>query len=511
MPPEYGGIEMSEPILKMSGINKQFPGVIALKDAWLNVDKGEVHILVGENGAGKSTLIKILTGAYQKDGGSVEFDGQRLENPTPREAQDAGISIIYQEFNSIPQLSVAENVFLGREELFMDFPRKINWKKLFNRTTEMLDELGIQINVRAKLKSLSVAQQQMVEIAKALSLNSKLIIMDEPTAALSENEIKTLFDNIRKIRDKGVSVIYISHRLEEFSQIGDRVTVMRDGETIKTLRISETNTDELIRLMVGREIVEMYPKVKVEPGKEVLRVEHLNRKGVLKDISFTLSKGEVLGIGGLMGAGRTELARAIFGADSIDSGKLYIEGKEISIRSPRAAINAGIGFITEDRKTQGLVLKMSIGENMTMPSLDNFVHFTHIDMKAEREAVNASISKLKIKTPSSKKKAMDLSGGNQQKVIIAKWLMTKSKIFIFDEPTRGIDVGAKYEVYNLMNQLVAEGAGIILISSDLPELLGMSDRLVVLCRGEMVAEVSIEEVTQEKVLYYATGGGKYIE
>lgn len=502
---------MSETILKMSGICKQFPGVRALNNAWLNVEEGEVHILVGENGAGKSTLMKILTGAYQKDGGEIIFCGKPLENPTPREALDAGISIIYQEFNLIPHLSVAENIFIGREELFMDFPGKINWKKLYARAEETLERLDIHMNVRAKLKTLSVAQQQMVEIAKALSLNAKLIIMDEPTAALSENEIKTLFADIRKIKETGVSVIYISHRLEEFEQIGDRVTVMRDGETIQTLNICDTNVDELIRLMVGRDIVEMYPKVRVEPGKELLRAEHLGRRGVLHDISFKLHSGEVLGIGGLMGAGRTELASAIFGADPIDEGKIFVEGKETPIRNPRMAINAGIGFLTEDRKTQGLVLKMSVGKNITLPSLDKFRKWTHIDLKRETDAVNESIRALRIKTPTHKKLARDLSGGNQQKVIIAKWLMTKSKVFIFDEPTRGIDVGAKYEVYSLMNQLAAEGAGIILISSDLPELLGMSDRIAVLCRGEMIAELPIEEATQEKVLYYAAGGGKYID
>ena len=469
-----------------------------------------MHILVGENGAGKSTLMKILTGAYQKDSGSILFCGKPLENPTPREALDAGISIIYQEFNLIPHLSVAENIFIGREELFMDIPGKINWKKLYARAEETLERLDIHMNVRAKLKTLSVAQQQMVEIAKALSLNAKLIIMDEPTAALSENEIKTLFVDIRKIKEAGVSVIYISHRLEEFEQIGDRVTVMRDGETIQTLNICDTNVDELIRLMVGRDIVEMYPKVRVQRGKELLRVENLSCKGVLHDISFNLHAGEVLGIGGLMGAGRTELARAIFGADSIDGGSIYVEGKRATIRNPRMAINAGIGFLTEDRKTQGLVLKMSVGKNITLPSLDKFRKLAHLDLRRENSEVNEFIRALHIKTPTHKKLARDLSGGNQQKVIIAKWLMTKSKIFIFDEPTRGIDVGAKYEVYNLMNQLAAEGAGIILISSDLPELLGMSDRIAVLCRGDMIAQLPIEEATQEKVLYYAAGGGKYI-
>lgn len=365
--------------------------------------------------------------------------------------------------------------------------------------------------MRAKLKTLSVAQQQMVEIAKALSLNAKLIIMDESTAALSENEIKTLFADIKKIKETGVSVIYISHRLEEFEQIGDRVTVMRDGETIQTLNIADTNVDELIRLMVGRDIVEMYPKVRIPAGKEMLRVEGLNRKGVLKDISFRLHAGEILGIGGLMGAGRTELARAIFGADPLDSGKIYVEGKETPIHNPRMAINAGIGFLTEDRKTQGLILKMSVGKNITLPSLDKFRKRLRLDLKAETDAVNSYIRALKIKTPTYKKLARELSGGNQQKVIIAKWLMTKSRIFIFDEPTRGIDVGAKYEVYSLMNQLAAEGAAIILISSDLPELLGMSDRIAVLCRGELLKELTMEEATQEKVLYYAAGGGKYIE
>lgn len=502
---------MAESILKMAGICKQFPGVRALNNAHLDVEKGEVHILLGENGAGKSTLMKILTGAYQRDSGTIEFYGKTLGNLTPKDAISEGISIIYQEFNLVPQLSVAENIFLGRESQFMRIPGKIDWNQLYQYANDTLKKLDIHINVRAKLKTLSVAQQQMVEIAKALSLNSKLIIMDEPTAALSENEINTLFTNIQKIKATGVSVIYISHRLEEFEKIGDRVTVMRDGETIQTLRIKETSIDELIRLMVGREITEMYPKVKVEQGNELLRAEHFTRKGILNDISFKLHSGEILGIGGLMGAGRTELVRAIFGADPIDEGKLYIEGKETIVRNPRVAINAGIGFLTEDRKNQGLILKMSVGKNITLPSIDRFIRRLHIDKKSENKAVNESISSLNIKTPTHKKKARDLSGGNQQKVIIAKWLMTKSKVFIFDEPTRGIDVGAKYEVYNLMNKLVSEGAGIILISSDLPELLGMSDRIMVLCRGEKTAEIAVDDATQEKVLYYAAGGGKYID
>lgn len=502
---------MSDTVLKMTGICKQFPGVRALNNAWLNVDKGEVHILVGENGAGKSTLMKILTGAYQKDSGQIEFEGKILENPTPKQAQEAGISIIYQEFNLVPQLSVAENIFLGREKLFQNSMGKLNWHKMYEAASAIMVQLGININVRVKIRTLSVAQQQMVEIGKALSLKARLIVMDEPTAALSENEIKTLFDNIRKIKQAGVSVIYISHRLEEFEQVGDRVTVMRDGETIKTLNIGETSINELIRLMVGRDITNKYPKVQREPGEELLRVERLSHKGTVKDVSLKLHKGEILGIGGLMGAGRTELARVIFGVDPATGGKIFIDGVQKTISTPRAAINAGIGFLTEDRKNQGLVLKMSVGKNITLPSLSRFRKLTHVDMAAESKAVSSSIEALKIKTPNARKKVNDLSGGNQQKVIIAKWLLTQSKIFIFDEPTRGIDVGAKYEVYNLMNRLTEEGAGIILISSDLPELLGISDRIVVLCRGESIAELPIEEATQEKVLYYAAGGGKYIE
>ncbi len=500
---------MSDLILQMKSVSKGFPGVQALDGANLDVRKGEVHLLVGENGAGKSTLVKILAGAYKKDSGEIIYNGETIENQSPKHAMDIGISIIYQEFNLIPSLSVAENIFLGREILSDKIPGKLNWSKLYNRAQSILDDLHVDISAKSIVKDLGIAQQQMVEVAKALSCNSSVIIMDEPTAALTSKEIENLFGIIRKVKQKGVSIIYISHRLEEFSQIGDRVTVMRDGKTIKTLNIDEANIDELIRLMVGRELKEKFPKIVVKKGEEILKISGFSTK-VIKNIDLNLNEGEILGLAGLMGAGRTELARAIFGLDRIFRGEMYLKGSKIRIRSPREAIKAGIGFITEDRKSEGLVLTLNVGSNITLASIDQFAKGMHINLKKEESVINDYISKLNIKTYGSSQKTLNLSGGNQQKVVISKWLLSHSKVFIFDEPTRGIDIGAKIEVYNLMNELVKGGAGILLISSELPEILGMSDRVAVMCRGEITSVLSAEEATQEKILYFATGGGKYI-
>lgn len=500
---------MSDLILQMKSVSKCFPGVQALDGANLNVKKGEVHLLVGENGAGKSTLVKILAGACKKDSGEIIYDGQVIENQSPKHAMDIGISIIYQEFNLIPSLSVAENIFLGREILSDKIPGKLNWSKLYNQAQNILDDLHVDISAKAIVKDLGIAQQQMVEVAKALSCNSAVIIMDEPTAALTSTEIENLFEIIRKVKQKGVSIIYISHKLEEFAQIGDRVTVMRDGKTIKTLNIDEANTNELIKLMVGRELNEKFPKIKVDKGEEILRISGFTTK-TIKNIDLNLHEGEILGVAGLMGAGRTELARAIFGLDHLFRGEMFLKGSKIRIKSPREAIKAGIGFITEDRKTQGLVLTLDVGSNITLAAIDRFTKGININLKKEETVVNEYISKLRIKTFGSLQKTLNLSGGNQQKVVIAKWLLSQSKVFIFDEPTRGIDIGAKIEVYNLMNELVKNGAAILLISSELPEILGMSDRVAVMCRGEITSVLLTEEATQEKILYFATGGGKYI-
>ena len=500
---------MAATVLEMNAITKRFPGVLALDDVSFSVKKGEVHILLGENGAGKSTLVKVLAGIHPKDEGEIILNGEKIDITSPKHAQDLGISMIHQELNLVQTMSVAENIYLGREPVSVKPVGKIGWGQLYRDAQHILDELQVDINPRTILKNLGIAQQQMVELAKALSFETDIIIMDEPTAVLTNKEIATLFKVIKKVTQKGVSIIYISHRLEEFAELGDRVTVLRDGKAIKTLDIAKTNTNELIKLMVGRELKEMFPKISVQIGEEVLRAENLTRSGVIKDISFSLRRGEILGVAGLVGSGRTEVARAIFGADRLDSGGLYIDGKKKKIKCPEDAIAAGIGFVTEDRKKQGLVLQMSVAKNVSLSKLGQFIKLGKIDLKKEETSTREYINKLKIKTPSTKAMVRNLSGGNQQKVVLAKWLLSQSRIFIFDEPTRGIDVGAKVEVYNLMNTLLQNGASIIMISSELPEVLGMSDRVMVMCRGQVQAVMDIAETDQEKILFYATGGGKY--
>jgi ribose transport system ATP-binding protein len=408
-------------------------------------------------------------------------------------------------------LSVAENVFLGREPVKKNMPHHLDWETLYTNAQQILDRLNLKIDPKAKVQDLGIAEQQMVEVAKALSQESKIIIMDEPTAVLTEKEIDNLFQIVKQIKAEGISIIYISHRLEEFERIGDRITVMRDGRTITTVKVDEVTIPELIKLMVGRELKEQYPEIHKTIGNYILEVRNLSRANILKNISFGLKSGEILGIAGLVGSGRTELARAIFGADPISEGEIFINGKKTVIKSPHKAIRSGIGFVTEDRKQQGLVLPMSVGHNMTLADLQDYTHWTKINLKKERSVVQEFIGKLGIKTPSIDQRTINLSGGNQQKVVLAKWMLSQSQIYVFDEPTRGIDVGSKAEVYVLMNRLVEAGAAIIMISSDLPEILGMSDRILVMCRGEILGEVTAKEATQEKILYYAAGGGKYID
>jgi len=488
------------PVLEMRHIRKTFPGVVALDDVDFDLRRGEVHILLGENGAGKSTLMKILSGAYHKSAGQIVFDGEDVEIRNPKHAQSLGISTIYQEFNLIPHLSAGENIFLGRE------PRRfglIDQRAIFQEATRTLNGLGLNLDPHKLIKELKVAEQQMIEVVKALSLDARILIMDEPTAALTEHEIKELFANIRSLRDKGVSIVYISHRMEELFEIGDRVTVLRDGRTVGTYDVRETSKAELIRLMVNRELTELFPKERAELGPEVLRVEELNTHAGLKDISFSLRKGEVLGIAGLLGAGRTELARAIFGLDKIASGTISINGLPQRIGSPRAAINSGIGFLTEDRKSQGLVLPLSVKENLCLASVDKFSRWGLMNAQEEQQAADRYVKDLRIKTPSLDQKVVYLSGGNQQKVVLSKWLCCKSEIFIFDEPTRGVDVGAKAEIYQLMNKLTASGVAIIMISSEMLEVLGMSDRILVMRGGRITGEFSAEEATSERILQCA--------
>nr|WP_175413094.1 sugar ABC transporter ATP-binding protein [Clostridium sp. AWRP] len=490
----------------MENITKSFSGVTVLKNSGIEVKKGEVHILLGENGAGKSTLMKILSGAYSKDSGDIILNGNKVEINSPKDAEKLGISIIYQEFNLVPYMTVAENIYLGREPE-SKVPGKVNFKKMYNDAQKMIDYLNVDIPVDKPIKSLGIAQQQMVEIAKALSVHSDIIIMDEPTAALTEKEIDNLFKIMRKIKSEGVSIIYISHRLEEFAQIGDRVTVMRDGETIETVNIKDTSIDELIKLMVGREIKEKFPKIKVDLGEEILRVKGLTKKGVFENINFSLKSGEILGFSGLMGAGRTEVMRTIFGIDSFDSGEIYLKDKKVEINSPMKAIKNGIGFVTENRRDEGLVLQMGVGQNITLASLRKYIsNPIKLNLRKEVKEIKDYISKLAIKSSGYRQIAGTLSGGNQQKIVIAKWLLSDSKVLIVDEPTRGIDVGAKIEIYNIMNDLVKSGVGIIMISSELPEVLGMSDRILVMCRGKITGELSKDEATQEKIMHYATGG-----
>ncbi len=494
----------NDTVLEMNHIRKTFPGVVALDDVRFELRRGEVHILLGENGAGKSTLVKILSGAYQKTAGQIILNGLETDIKNPRHAQELGIAIIYQEFNLVPQLSAGENIFLGQEQIHAS--GLINQREIIASAQGILDDLGAEIEARKPVSELGVAQQQMVEVSKALSLDARILIMDEPTSALTEQEITELFNTIRKLKQKGVSIIYISHRLEELFEIGDRVTLLRDGKYIDTRNIVDVTKSELISMMVNRELKSHFPKLRAAKGEEVLRVGGLSIKGVLYDISFSIHQGEVLGIAGLLGSGRTELASSLFGVGKIDSGEIYIRGKRQRIKSPRRAINLGIGLLTEDRKSQGLIMILSTKDNICLPSVERFSRLGFVDTKEETQAANQYVGDLHIKTPSLHQQVMFLSGGNQQKVVISKWLCCQADILIFDEPTRGIDVGSKVEIYQLMNRLTAEGVAIIMISSELPEILGMSDRIMVMSQGRIAGEFSAGEATQEQILHCALGG-----
>ncbi len=493
-----------ENVLEMQAIDKHFPGVHALDKVDFDLRRGEVHVLVGENGAGKSTLIKILSGAYTADSGDIFMHGKKVDIRDPHHAQQLGISAVYQELNLLPGLSVAENIFLGRQPLTNGL---IDWPRMYQQAAALLAELGVDIAPRSTVRGLGVAEQQLVEIAKALSLEADIIIMDEPTASLTDWEIEELFRTIHTLKARGVSIIYISHRLEEVAQIGDRITVLRDGQKMGTVNVADTDVDSLIRMMIGRELKEKFPKETVDIGEVVLRVESLNRAGALHNINLTLRRGEILGIAGLVGAGRTELARIIFGADQADAGHIYVNSLEVVISSPNEAIRHGIGFLTEDRKTQGLILDMILTHNVTLAGLESMFPGTPLlDPNLERQATARYVDDLRVMTPSLERKAKFLSGGNQQKAVIAKWLCSQSRILIFDEPTRGIDVGAKVEVYQLMNALVKQGASIIMISSEMPEILGMSDRVLVMREGRIAGELSRQEASEEKIIGLAMGG-----
>ncbi len=495
---------MSEYVLEMRDIVKRFPGVLAVDRGQLTLRPGEVHCLVGENGAGKSTLMKVLAGAIPMDSGEIRLSGEPVSITSPHHAQQLGISMIYQEFNLSPFLSVAENIFLGREPRLGKTPF-INWSTMYRDAREILGRVRTDLDVRKPVNECSVAQQQIVEIAKALSFSSKVIVMDEPSATLTDHELKALFDLIRGLKKDGIGMIYISHRLEEIFEIGDRVTVMRDGQYIGTKEVSEVRREDIIHMMVGRELKDEYPKEHFDRGEEVLRVEGLGIDGAFHDVSFSLHKGELMGLTGLVGAGRTEVARAIFGADRLHAGQIFLDGRPITVTSPQDAIRQGIGLLTEDRKTQGLVLGMSVRENTTLANLKDLVRFLFVDRGREREVTLKYVDDLRIKTPTIEQTAQNLSGGNQQKVVLAKWLFTGCRVLIFDEPTRGIDVGAKVEIYKLMNELVRNGVCILMISSELPEVLGMCDRILVMHEGRLAGELARADANQERIMRLATG------
>lgn len=490
-------------VLKMEKICKYYPGVTALDHVDFELRKGEVHALLGENGAGKSTLCKIIAGAQPMDDGSYCLDGEQIRTLTPQSAKDKGVSMIYQEFNLVPYLKVYENMFLGKEIERGIYADK---RAMIRKTREVFERFHIEIDPNSRISDLSNAYKQQVEIAKAVLENAKVLIMDEPTAPLGNREVENLFEMIRTLKSEGVSIIYISHRLEELFEISDRITVMRDGQYIETLNTKDTNKSALVKLMVGRDLSEDYPQRSTPIGEEVLRVEHLSTvETKLHDVSFTLHKGEILGFAGLVGAGRTEVMRALFGADHRSSGTVYVGGKQVEILRPIDAIHHGIALIPEDRKDQGVSLTLSIRENISLVMLHTLQSFLRISRKKERTLVDSYMNALAVKAPSMEQLTKNLSGGNQQKVVVAKWLATNADIIILDEPTRGIDIGAKYEIYLIMNRLVKEGKSIIMISSEMPELIGMSDRIIVMHQGSVSGELTKEEVSQERILEMASG------
>ncbi|MFN8590071.1 MAG: sugar ABC transporter ATP-binding protein [Thermomicrobiales bacterium] len=499
------GIAATAPILELRGISKRFPGVVALDDVSFALVPGEVHVLVGENGAGKSTLVKILSGIYQPDAGSILFEGQPVTLRNPRAAQDLGISTVHQELNLVPHLDVARNIALGREPL-RGPGGIIDWPAVYREANDLLASLGLPLDARTPVMKLGVAMQQMVEIAKALSARARVLILDEPTAAITAEEAETLFRIVDRLKAQDTAIVLISHHLEDATRAGDRATVLRDGKVVATRPMRDLPIPEMIRLMVGRELTQQYPKEAFNPGAVALKVSGLRRAGVLEDISFEVRRGEILGLAGLVGAGRSELARAIFGIDPIDGGEIEIHGEPVRVSHPANAIAHRIALLPEDRKQQGLVLVLSVADNVVLAAPEKLGAPAGLAPPAARlTKANQFIQALRIKTPSARQKTLLLSGGNQQKVVLAKWLLTDADIFIFDEPTRGIDVGAKVEVYRLVNDLLARGAAVIMISSELPEVLGMSDRILVLREGRIVAEFDRAEATPEGIMTFAAG------
>lgn len=489
---------MEQELLVMKGINKSFPGVRALKDVSLSLKKGEVHGLIGENGAGKSTLMKVLSGVYQADSGQIIWNGKEIKIHSTKEANEVGISIIYQELNLMPNMSIRENIFIGRErtkgKLFMDFD------KTTQQARQFVEMVGLDIDVNTMVEDLSIAQRQMVEVAKALSTDAKLIVMDEPTSSLTERETEILMNVIRRLRDNGVTVVFISHRLSELFEISDRITVLRDGESVGTVDTKDCSEPELISMMVGRLVGDIYPRMDSKIEDVVLEARHLHAGDMVKDVSFKLHKGEILGFAGLVGAGRSEVMRAIFGVDHLDGGEIFISGKKVNMHTPTDAIREGLGLVPEDRKLLGLILDMSVRENITLPCLSEEMKRGFLNRRKENEITRTYVDRLDIKTPGLEQTVDNLSGGNQQKVVIGKWLATHPKVLILDEPTRGIDVGAKREIHELMGRLAADGVGIIMISSEMPEVIGMSDRVIVMYDGRICGEFSREEASQGRIM-----------
>ncbi|WPC41853.1 sugar ABC transporter ATP-binding protein [Clostridium sp. JS66] len=498
-------MESKKPILEMVGISKSFPGVKALQDVHIKAYGGKVLALLGENGAGKSTLMKIVSGVYKKDEGKIIVDGDEIEIHGIKHAESLGITIIHQELSVLPNLTVAQNIFLGNEK-FSKGTRKINKVWMKERSKYFLDQIGCNINPNTLVKDINLGDMQMIEIAKALTKNSSVIIMDEPTTALTDVETQKLFEVIRKLKEKGIAIIYISHRMDEIFQICDSITVLRDGKYIGSVETKDVTKDDLITMMVGRKLEEQFPYKEVEKENVLLKVENLSMKDKVKNVSFEIRSGEILGVSGLMGAGRTELAKTIFGDYKKDSGEIYVDGEKVNITSPKDAIKYGICYLSEDRKQEGLILNMSVAENMTLPNLTSYENkMKRIDKKSEKKEVEEYIKRLSIKTPNQQQLVKNLSGGNQQKVILAKWLMRSPKVLIVDEPTKGIDVGAKKEIYEVLNKLKSMGKAVIMISSDMAEILGVSDRVMVMHEGKVTGELKREEATQESIMKYAIG------
>ncbi len=494
----------SDVVVEMRGIVKTFPGVKALKGVQLDLRRGRVHALMGENGAGKSTLMKVLIGMYQPDDGTMLLEGEPVTFKDAREGMAAGISMIHQELSPVPEMRVAENIWLGRE------PRGafglVDHKLMTQKTQELFDEWGIDINPRAVMKTLTVARQQMVEIAKAISYNAKIIIMDEPTSAIPEREVEHLHGMIKRLTGQGVAIVYITHKMDEVFKISDDITVFRDGEWVATKEASELDRDKLITMMVGRELTDLFPKLEADIGEVVLSVRGLNRGKLVRDVSFELRRGEILGFAGLMGAGRTEVLETIFGIHPPESGTIEVDGKSVQIKTPADAINANLGLLTEDRKLNGIMGVLSVADNMSVAALPRFSPGGWLRLGQMKEEVTDQREKLAIKTPSLRQLIQNLSGGNQQKALISRWLLTMPEILMIDEPTRGIDVGAKSEIHRLMSLLAQQGKAIIMVSSEMPEVLGMSDRIIVMHEGRVSGELSREEANQERVMHLATGG-----